>query len=134
MEEFISPDIPNILGRTYNDPSPNRVGQLLHQLQELRSSQQFLFTDFAWGRHEAEEPLILPDTGAKDGLRGGSWDIHVGAWAAKHGHKRSCSQLPKRRTVSGIGSGTQHVDDSVRALLVWRIRITSTTLATTVQP
>ena len=72
VEELISPDILNILRRTYNDPSPNRMGKLLRQLQELGSSQPYRFTDFAWGRHEDAEPYVLPDTGAKDGLRGGS--------------------------------------------------------------
>ena len=72
-----------------------------------------MFSDFAWARHEDDEPYILPDTGARDGLCGGQWAIHVGAWAAKHGHKWTCSRLAARRAASGVGQGVQHVEDKI---------------------
>ena len=63
--------------------------------------------------HDADEPHILPDIGAKDGLCGDRWAIHAGQWANAHGHKPYADQLPERRTVSGVGSGSQHADERV---------------------
>ena len=113
-EEVISPDVLNILRRTSTESGPSRTGLLLCQLQELRSSQQNFFTDFVWDRHGDNEPYILPDTGAKDGLRGDKWACYAGAWAATCGHKLFCDRLPERRKVSGVGAGTQHADDTIR--------------------
>ena len=55
----------------------------------------------------------MPDTGAKDGLCGDKRAHHATKWAMRHGHKWEVSKLPERRVVRGVGSGTQHVDDSV---------------------
>ena len=114
VEENLAPDVLNILRRSRTSATETglgRIGQLLRQLQELRDSQASMFSDFAWARHEDDEPYILPDTGARDGLCGDQWAIHAGAWAAKHGHKWTCSKLAARRAVSGVGQGVQHVED-----------------------
>ena len=104
VEEFISPDILNMLRRTYNEPSPNRMGQLLRQLQELRSSQQFLSTDFAWDGHEVDEPYALPDTGAKDGLcEGGLFMLAPG---------------PQHMVISGLAVNFQNAALSVALALI----------------
>ena len=73
VEENLAPDVLNILRRrrtSATETGLGRIGQLLRQLQELRDSQVNMFSDFAWARHEDDEPYILPDTGARDGLCG----------------------------------------------------------------
>ena len=121
VEEAIAPDILNIL--RHQPPSTGsrmpRTTQLLRQLQTLRSSQANYFTqellDYAWNRYsDNEEPLLLVDTGAKDGLCGDKWAIHTAHWAKQHGHKHQVGLLPERRTVCGVGAGSQHADESIR--------------------
>ena len=37
--------------------------------------------------------MLLPDSGAKDGLRGERWAVHAGRWAQARGHKVKFFQL-----------------------------------------
>ena len=73
--------------------------QLLHQ--------HFVQYDYAWEDDPEGEPMILPDTGAKDGLCGERWAIHAGQWAQARGHKATVFQLQKSRLVHGVGAGSQ---------------------------
>ena len=91
----------------------SRIAQLLRQLQALRTAQPHFFTDFAWTREYRDEPLLLVDTGAKDGLCGDKWAIHAARWAADRGHKWKTSKLSERRTVSGVGAGAQSTEDAI---------------------
>ena len=65
------------------------------------------------GEHEEDERRLLPDTGAKDGLCDECWAIHVGRWAHRRGHKPLVDMLPERKVVSGVGSGSQTVEERV---------------------
>ena len=118
VEETINPEVLSIvrsnLQSSVTRPGPSRIGQLPRQLHEYQMSQSNYFTDFAWGRHENSEPVILPDTGAKDGLCGDRWACHAGAWADRRGHKWQVGRLEERRHVSGVGTGTQYADEKVR--------------------
>ena len=68
----------------------------------MRSSGNYATAEeYPWDQHENGEPVILPDTGAKDGLCGDRWAIHAGHWAIARGHKPYADRLPERRVVSG---------------------------------
>ena len=68
--------------------------------------------DFPWEDCHGE-PNILPDTGAKDGLCGEAWAVNAGRWALAHGHKSKVETLPQTRQVSGVGKGSQIVDEKI---------------------
>ena len=116
VEEAIAPDILSILRSPISTGTGMpRTVQLLRQLQAHRSAQHHLFTDLAWERYNVkEEPLLLVDTGAKDGLCGDKWAIHSANWAGARGHKHQTKLLRERRTVCGVGAGAQHADESIR--------------------
>ena len=69
------------------------------------------YSNYAWRSNEYEEPLLIPDTGAADGLCGDQWAIHAGRWAKTHGHQAIFDKLEKPRTVSSVGVGSQTATD-----------------------
>ena len=89
VEEAIAPDILSILRSPISTGTGMpRTAQFLQQLQAHRSAQHHLFTDLAWERYNVkEEPLLLVDTGAKDGLCGDKWAIHSANWAGARGEE-----------------------------------------------
>ena len=87
---------------------------LLQQLRDLRAAQsQFTQAAYHWEKHEEDEPRILPDIGAKDGLRGERWAMRAGRWAYQRGHKPLVATLPERKVVSGVGGGSHHAAERV---------------------
>ena len=117
VEAAIPPDLLGALRSTTTTTGgrPQRSIQMPQRLLVARSlsSHHYTCEDYAWANHDSDEPHILPDTGAKDGLCGDRWGNHAGQWANAHGHKPYADQLPERRTVSGVGSGSQHADERV---------------------
>ena len=67
----------------------------------------YSYANYAWRCDEHEEPLLLPDTGAVDGLCGDQWAIHAGRWAKSKGHDVIVDKLDQTKTVSGVGTGSQ---------------------------
>ena len=91
-----------------------RTIRLIQQLQDVQATRNYFEAlELAWDAHGNEEPCLLPDTGAKDGLCGEEWAVHAGEWARARGHQWKVGKLPERRVVRGVGSGSQHADDYV---------------------
>ena len=87
--------------------SPQRQQQQEAQNQQHIWRQHLAQHDYAWEDDPEGEPMLLPDTGAKDGLCGERWAIHAARWAQARGHKAKFFPLPKPRTVHGVGEGAQ---------------------------
>ena len=130
-------DVLSILRQSASRPSAfasdrQRTMSLLRQLHELRQSpqrqqqqeaqqqqriwhQHFAQQDYAWEDDPEGEPLILPDTGAKDGLCGERWAVHAGRWAQARGHKATVFPLDKPKTVHGVGENAQVTREGITA-------------------
>ena len=90
--------------------------QLLRQLNDTHRAQaNNYWNDYAWDKHENDEPMVLPDTGAKDGLCGDAWALHAAEWVLNHGHgrKHKFDKLKERINVSGVGAGSQSAEDQI---------------------
>ena len=71
---------------------------LFRQLRELRTAHaNYANFELPWADHSAGEPVILPDTGAMDGLCGEKWAMHAGQWAKRHGHTSTFFNLPQKK-------------------------------------
>ena len=124
IEEYIPPDLLSIIRGNGSSTSTtarsrkSRTLELVRQLNEARRAQARAFfqnySEYAWDRHGDDEPMVLPDTGAKDGLCGEEWIHHAMQWAATHGHKHESGRFSQRRIASGVGSGCQYVEDSIK--------------------
>ena len=90
--------------------------QLLRHLNDANRAQaNNYWSNYAWDRHEDGEPMVLLDTGAKDGLCGDVWALHATDWLFAHGHgrKHKFDKLKERINVSGVGAGSQPTDDEI---------------------
>ena len=99
--------------RTSRETDEMRTLRLIRQVTELRHvhSVNYAYANYAWRCDEHDEPLLLPDTGAVDGLCGDRWAIHAGRWAKTHGHEAVFDKLEQTKTVSGVGKGSQTAID-----------------------
>ena len=69
--------------RTSRETDEMRTLRLIRQVTELRHvhSVNYAHANYARRCDEHDEPLLLPDAGAADGLCGDRWAIHAGRWA-----------------------------------------------------
>ena len=124
VEEYIPPDLLSIIRGNGSSTSTtarsreSRTLEFVRQLNEARRTQARAFfqnySEYAWDRHGDDEPMVLPGTGAKDGLCGEEWVHHAVQWAATHGHSHEPGRLSQRRIFSGIGTGCQYGEDSIK--------------------
>ena len=130
---LVTASVPHDVLSILRQPSDHRDSQrrtlaLFRQLTQLRQSpqrqqqqratvvQNYLaqyLSDFPWEDNANGEPKILPDTGAKDGLCGERWAVHAGKWALARGHRCKFEPLSQPKHVSGVGNGSQRVEEKV---------------------